>query len=181
MIFTETGLQGAYIVDLERREDERGFFARSWCQREFSERGLDPCVVQCNVSFNQIKGTLRGMHFQVPPHAEAKLVRCTRGSIFDVVIDLRAGSPTLFDWISVELSAENYKALYVPKGFAHGFLTLTKNSEIFYQMSEFYSPDSGSGVRWNDPLFKITWPAKIYSISQKDQSLPDYTQAGYVV
>ena len=127
------------------------------------------------------RGLLRGMHFQVPPHAEAKLVRCTRGSIFDVVIDLRAGSPTLFDWISVELSAENYKALYVPKGFAHGFLTLTKNSEIFYQMSEFYSPDSGSGVRWNDPLFKITWPAKIYSISQKDQSLPDYTQAGYVV
>jgi dTDP-4-dehydrorhamnose 3,5-epimerase len=181
MIFSETPLRGAYIVELERREDERGFFARSWCQREFTDLGLDPCVVQCNVSFNTIKGTLRGMHFQLPPFAEAKLVRCTRGAIFDVVIDLRSGSHTLFQWFSAELTAENRSALYIPQGFAHGFLTLTKNSEVFYQMSEFYAPEVSSGVRWNDPLFNITWPEKIHTISVKDQSFADYTSAGIAV
>jgi len=181
MIFTETALKGATIVELERREDERGFFARSWCQREFSEMGLDPCIAQCNVSFNKNKGTLRGMHFQVPPYAEAKLVRCTRGAVFDVIIDLRSGSPTLFQWVSVELTAENHTALYIPKGFAHGFLTLTKNSEVFYQMSEFYAPEYAFGVRWNDSLFNITWPEKIQTISAKDQSLADYSLVGILV
>jgi dTDP-4-dehydrorhamnose 3,5-epimerase len=178
MIFTKTSLKGAYIVDLERREDERGFFARSWCQREFTELGLDPCVVQCNISFNKNKGTLRGMHFQAPPYAEAKLVRCTRGAIYDVIIDLRSESPTLFQWVSVELTSDNRSALYIPKGFAHGFLTLEADSEVFYQMSEFYVPEAARGVRWNDPLFRIDWPEKVQTISAKDQAIPDYTQTG---
>jgi len=178
MIFTETQLRGAYLIELERREDERGFFARSWCQREFTELGLDPCVAQCNISYNKDKGTLRGMHYQMPPHAEAKLVRCTRGAIYDVIIDLRSDSPTLFQWTAAELTAENRTALYIPKGFAHGFITLEPECEVFYQMSEFYAPESARGVRWNDPLFDIVWPAHVHTISSKDQSLPDYTQPG---
>ena len=177
MIFTETNLPGAYIVDLKRLEDERGFFARSWCQREFIEHDLDPCVVQCNISYNHSRGTMRGMHYQSPPYAEAKLVRCTRGAIYDVILDLRRGSQTFLQWLSVELTAENRRALYVPKGFAHGFLTLENDSEIFYQMSEFYVPESSGSLRWNDPLVGIEWPFQPRVISQKDEALPDFDPA----
>ncbi|SRR5579884_1691307 len=173
MIFTETKLKGAYLIDLERLEDERGYFARSWCQREFLNHGLDPKVVQCNVSFNKKKGTLRGMHYQLPPFAEAKLVRCTRGALYDVIIDLRPNAPTFLQWMAVELTAENARMLYIPKGFAHGFQTVEDNTEVFYQMSEFYSPESARGVRWNDPLFKITWPDAERTISAKDQQYED--------
>jgi dTDP-4-dehydrorhamnose 3,5-epimerase len=174
MIFTETTLRGAYLVELERREDERGFFARSFCQREFKELGLDPCVVQCNISFNKQRGTLRGMHYQIPPHAEAKLVRCTRGAIYDVIIDLRHSSSTFLRWTGVELTSENHSALYIPEGFAHGFQTLTNDSEIFYQMSEFYAPEAARGIRWNDPTFGITWSLPVSVISDKDSALPEY-------
>lgn len=174
MIFTEMGLPGLYLIDLKRLEDERGFFARTWCQREFIEHGLDACVVQCNTSYNHTKGTLRGLHYQAPPFAEAKLVRCTRGAIYDVVVDLRPASPTLLKWAAIELSAETRSALYVPKGFAHGFLTLVDDTEIFYQMSEFYVPDASRGLRWNDPLVMIDWPSKPGVISTKDEAYPDF-------
>jgi dTDP-4-dehydrorhamnose 3,5-epimerase len=177
MIFTETRLKGAFEIDLKRLEDERGFFARSFCQHEFEQYGLDPNVVQCNVSFNKTKGTLRGMHYQTPPSAEAKLVRCTRGSIYDVIIDLRPESPTYLQWVGVELAAETRKALYVPKDFAHGFLTLEDDTEVFYQMSEFYAPQSACGIRWNDPVFSICWPAPVRVISERDESLPDFAAA----
>jgi len=174
MIFTETSLRDAYLVELEQREDERGFFARSFCQREFSELGLDPCVVQCNISFNRHSGTLRGMHYQIPPHTEAKLVRCTRGAIYDVIIDLRPSSPTYQKWTGVELTAENRSALYIPAGFAHGFQTLADDSEIFYQMSEFFAPEAARGIRWNDPTFGITWPLPVRVISKKDSAIPNF-------
>ncbi len=174
MIFRETTLPGAYLIEIERREDERGFFARSWCQREFSELNLDPCVVQCNISFNKLKGTLRGMHFQTAPHTEAKLVRCTQGALYDVIVDLRRGSPTYLKWFSAELTAENRAALYVPKGFAHGFQTLVDNTEVFYQMSEFYVPEASGGVHWNDPIFAIEWRLPVRVISEKDDALPVY-------
>jgi dTDP-4-dehydrorhamnose 3,5-epimerase len=178
MIFTETRLKGAFIVELKKLEDERGFFARSFCQREFQEHGLNACVAQCNVSFNKYRGTLRGMHYQVPPCAEAKLVRCTHGGLYDVIADLRPTSETFLQWISVELSEENFRMLYVPEGFAHGFLTLKDNTEVFYQMSEFYAPDCANGFRWDDPLFKIDWPFPAAIISEKDRlygpmTLPD--------
>lgn len=173
MVFTETKLKGAYLIDLERLEDERGYFARSWCQREFLAQGLDPKTVQCNVSFNKKKGTLRGMHYQLPPFSEAKLVRCTRGVLYDVIIDLRPDSPSFLQWIAVELTAENSRMLYIPKGFAHGFQTMEDDTEVFYQMSEFYAPESARGVRWNDPLFKINWPDAERTISAKDQKYED--------
>jgi len=176
MIFRETKLVGAYTIDLEKIEDERGFFARSWCQKEFLEHGLDPQVVQCNVSFNKVRGTLRGMHYQLPPFAEPKLIRCTKGSIYDVIIDLRPDSPTFLRWFGIELSEENRRMLYVPKLFAHGFQTLEDNTEVFYQMSEFYSPGHSKGVRWNDPLFNITWPPARRIISVRDQHYPDATE-----
>ncbi|HEY1308748.1 MAG TPA: dTDP-4-dehydrorhamnose 3,5-epimerase [Vicinamibacterales bacterium] len=174
MVFTETGLSGAVIVDVERHTDERGFFARSWCTREFQERGLSPLVVQCNVSGNAVKGTLRGMHYQVAPHAEVKLVRCTKGAIYDVIVDLRESSPTFLRHVGVELTAENHRALYIPEGFAHGFMTLQDDSEVFYQMSAFYEPGAARGVRWNDPAFAITWPLPVTVISKRDQELPDF-------
>lgn len=177
MIFTEMKLKGVYIIDLQKLEDERGFFARSWCQREFLEHGLDPNLVQCNISYNRLKGTVRGLHFQAHPYAEAKLVRCTRGALYDVIVDLRRDSPTYLQWIAVELTAENRTALYVPKDFAHGFQTLLDDTEIFYQMSDFYVPEASRGIRWNDPLINICWPEKISVISLKDQTLQDY-QAG---
>lgn len=176
MIFTETRLQGAYIIDLKRLEDERGFFARSWCRREFEEHGLNPNLVQCNVSYNHKKGTVRGMHLQIPPFAEAKLVRCTQGAIYDVIIDLRPESPTYLQWIGVELTARNRSALFVPEGFAHGFQTLEDDTEVFYQMSEFYSPECSRGYRWNDPTFNIQWPLPVSVISTKDVSLPDFAR-----
>ena len=174
MRFTETKLKGAFILEPERLEDDRGFFARSWCETEAAAYGLYPKWVQCNISFNKKKATLRGMHFQAAPFAEAKLVRCTMGAICDVIVDLRPGSSTLKQWVAVELSAENRRMLYIPEGFAHGFLTLADNSEIFYQMSAFYAPGYARGVRWNDPAFTIVWPTDICVISDKDRNYPDF-------
>jgi dTDP-4-dehydrorhamnose 3,5-epimerase len=174
MVFTETRLNGAYIVDLERFEDERGFFARSWCYREFEQRGLNAGLVQCNVSRNRAKGTLRGLHYQAAPYEEAKLVRCTTGAIYDVVADLRAQSPTFLKHFGTVLSAENHRALYIPEGCAHGFLTLSDESEVFYQMTQFYEPAAGRGIRWNDPALAISWPAPVIVISERDRTYPDY-------
>jgi len=174
MIFQETKFAGLLEILLEPKTDERGFFARSWCQREFEDHGLNPKVVQCNISFNQHKGTLRGIHYQAEPFAEAKLVRCTIGSIYDVVVDLRVTSPTFKDWTGFILSASNRRMLYIPEGFGHAFLTLEDNTEVFYQMSEFYNPAFACGVRWNDPAFKIVWPDKIRVISERDQSYADF-------
>jgi dTDP-4-dehydrorhamnose 3,5-epimerase len=175
MTFTETELPGAYLIDLEPRTDERGFFARAWCRREFEEHGLSPQLVQCNVAYNRGAGTLRGMHFQIPPRAEAKLVRCTRGAIYDVIVDLRPQSPTYTHWIGVELNDENRRMLYVPEGVAHGYQTLVSGTETFYQVSEYYTPEAEGGVRWDDPAFNITWPdAERRIISAKDQAWPDY-------
>ena len=170
MIFTETKLKGAFIIDIEPREDERGFFARSWCEDEFQKHGLNPRLVQCNISFNKKRGTLRGMHYQIAPFAEAKVVRCTMGAIYDVIIDLRSDSPAFKQWVSVELTAENRRAFYIPEGFAHGFQTLMDNTEAFYQMSEFYHPECARGVRWDDPAFEIEWLEKEKIVSNKDQS-----------
>ena len=172
MKFLPTRLPGVCIVDLEKHGDDRGFFARSWCRREFEEHGLNPNLVQCSVSFNLKKGTLRGMHYQVTPHEEAKLVRCTRGSICDVAVDLRPTSPAFGKWTAEELTADNGRALYIPGGFAHGFQTLSDNTEVFYQMSEFYHPESARGVRWNDPAFGIIWPIPNPIISERDKNLP---------
>lgn len=174
MIFIETDIQGAYLIDLEKREDQRGFFARTWAQEEFEQHGLVARVVQANLSFNHTRGTLRGMHFQSAPYAEAKLVRCVRGSLFDVIIDLRADSPTYKRWIGIELTAENRRALFVPEGFAHGFQTLTDNCEAIYQVSQFYTPGAEGGVRYNDPAFNIQWPLPVSVISEKDRSWPDF-------
>ncbi|MCB9134316.1 MAG: dTDP-4-dehydrorhamnose 3,5-epimerase [Anaerolineales bacterium] len=174
MLFTSITLPGAYLVDLRRLEDERGFFARSWCAHEAIEVGIDPNIVQCNVSFNKTKGTLRGMHLQIPPFAESKLVRVTRGAIYDVIIDLRPASSTFKQWFGVELTADNRRALFVPKGFAHGFQILEDSTEIFYQMSEYYSPEHARGVRWDDPAFGIQWPLEATEISPKDRVLPDF-------
>ncbi len=174
MIFSETKLKGAFVVELAPHYDERGFFSRSWCRNEFIEHGLNPALVQCDISYNKHKGTLRGMHLQLSPFAEAKLVRCTQGSIYDVIIDLREGSPTCLEWLAVELNAENHRALFVPEGFAHGFITLADETEVFYQMSEFYSPECSRGYRWNDPAFGIAWPIPVAVISEKDASLPDF-------
>ena len=174
MRFTQTKLQGAFIIDPERLEDERGFFARSWCDREAAAYSLHPKWVQCNISFNKHKATLRGMHYQFAPFEEAKLVRCTMGAIYDVIIDLRPDISTFKQWVAVELSAENRRMLYIPEGFAHGFLTLDDNTEIFYQMSEFYAPAQARGVRWNDSCFNIEWPIQIRVISDQDRNYPDF-------
>jgi dTDP-4-dehydrorhamnose 3,5-epimerase len=172
--FVPTGLPGAFVVELELIEDERGFFARSWCQDEFAERGLDQCVAQCNISFNRRRGTLRGMHFQAPPHGEAKLVRCTEGAIHDVIVDLRSDSPTYCRWISVELTALNRRQVYVPDGFAHGFQTLEDGSEVYYQMSRLFQPSQARGVRWNDPVFGISWPLPNPILSERDRAHADF-------
>jgi dTDP-4-dehydrorhamnose 3,5-epimerase len=174
MVFTSTDIQGVYEVSLSPITDERGFFARSWCGAEFSRQGLNPHLAQCNVSFNPHQGTLRGMHHQAMPHAEAKLVRCTQGAVFDVAVDLRPDSPTYKRWFGVTLSADNRKALYIPEGCAHGFLTLTNNVEVFYQMSEFYHPASARGVRWDDPAIGVVWPAVPTLMSERDRTYPDF-------
>ena len=176
MQFKETKLSGAYIIDLDTLEDERGFFARAFCQKEFEENGLKSNIAQCNLSFNHKKGTLRGMHYQVKPYEEVKMVRCTQGKILDVIIDLRKDSATYKKWVGVELSAENNSMLYVPEGFAHGYQTLEDNSVVYYQVTEFYQPGSERGIRWNDPAFNIDWPLEISVISDKDNSHPDYTE-----
>lgn len=169
MKFIESPLKDAFIIEAEPIEDERGMFARSWCQREFFDHGLNPKIVQCSISFNKKRGTLRGMHYQIKPFEEAKLVRCTMGSIYDVIIDLRTNSPTFKQWFAVQLSETNRRMLYVPEGLAHGFQTLEDNTEVFYQMSEYYSPGYSRGVRWNDPSFSIQWPEDNRIISEKDQ------------
>ena len=174
MKISSTPLEGAKVVELEKVKDERGFFARSFCSHEFELHGLNPLVVQCNVSFNPRRGTLRGMHFQRPPHEETKLVRCTRGIIYDVIVDLRPESRTFRQWFAMELSATEGQALYVPPGLAHGFQTMTDDCEIFYQMSETYRPGAAGGVRWNDPAFSITWPHVNPIISSRDASFPDF-------
>jgi dTDP-4-dehydrorhamnose 3,5-epimerase len=170
MKFHETELEGVFVLELELLEDERGFFARSWSPEEFAAHGLNPHIAQCNVSFNLRKGTVRGMHFQVAPHAEAKLVRCTRGAIFDVAVDLRPGSPTRYRWTAVELNADNRRLLYVPEGFAHGYQTLEAATEIFYQVSETYYQESARGLRWDDPRLGIGWPLPVSLISERDRA-----------
>lgn len=170
MIFRETELSGAFIIEIEKKNDERGFFARACCADEFSKRGLVSQFVQCNISYNKEKGTIRGMHYQCKPFEETKLIRCTRGAIYDVIIDLRPESPTYRKWFSIELNCTNYLMLYVPNGFAHGFQTLEEHSEVFYQMSEFYHPECARGVRWDDPAINIKWPIHCSNISSKDQS-----------
>ena len=175
MIFQQTKLRGAYIIELKLIEDHRGFFARAWCKDEFTQHGLNVDVVQSNVGFSKAKGTLRGMHYQIAPYEETKLVRCTMGSIYDVIIDLRPDSPTYKQWVGVELTATNYKMIYLPEGFAHGYQTLTDHSETFYQTSQFYSPEASRGVRYDDPAFGIEWPMETRIISAADNGWPDYS------
>ena len=177
MIFRETELADAWIIELEPHVDERGFFARSFCAREFEARGLASVFVQCNISFNRIRGTLRGMHYQVAPAREAKLVRCTAGAIYDVIVDLRSDSSTYMKWLSVELNAQDRSMLYLPEGFAHGFQAQCDRTEVFYQMSEFYQPDAARGFRWNDPQFGIVWPLEPTVMSESDRAYPDFDPA----
>ncbi|GKS58918.1 dTDP-4-dehydrorhamnose 3,5-epimerase [Nitrospira sp.] len=177
MIFRETPLRGAFVIDVEIRSDERGFFGRTYCEQEFAAHGLAVRWVQCNLSGNVHAGTLRGMHYQVFPHAEAKLVRCSAGRLYDVIIDLRAGSPSYLQHFGIELSARNHTMLYIPEGLAHGFQVLEDHTEMFYQMSAFYNPESARGVRWDDPLFGIRWPIETRIISDRDQAYPDFQPA----
>ena len=174
MIFTPLGLFGAYLLEPERIGDERGFFARTWCAREAAVLGLNTVTAQCSVSFNAKRGTLRGMHYQAPPSEEAKLVRCTAGALYDVLLDVRPGSPTYKQWVAVELTAANHLMVYMPEGVAHGFQTLADDTEVFYQISAFYDDASARGVRWNDPAFKIEWPLGHPTISAKDSAYADF-------
>ncbi|NLB78022.1 MAG: dTDP-4-dehydrorhamnose 3,5-epimerase [Clostridiaceae bacterium] len=170
MIFQETELQGVFLINIEKKQDERGFFARSWCASEFTERNLDSKLVQSNISHNSKKGTIRGLHYQSSPFEESKLVSCTKGELFDVVVDIRPDSPTFCKWISVVLSSSEYNMIYIPGGYAHGFQTLEDNTDVFYQMSEFFFPECSRGYRWNDPAFGIKWPLPCSIISDRDKS-----------
>ena len=174
MKFHESKISGAFEIEPELKTDERGYFARTWCKKEFELYGLSSQLVQCSISFNVHAGTLRGLHYQAGPHAETKLVRCTKGSVYDVVVDLRPESPTFKDWVGVVLSAANHRMLYIPQGCAHGFLTLEPESEVFYQMSEFYNPQAARGMRWDDPAFQIAWPKKVEVINERDRTYPDF-------
>jgi dTDP-4-dehydrorhamnose 3,5-epimerase len=174
MLFQRTAIDGVVEIQVERRTDERGFFARSWCRREFEQASLNSDLAQCSISWNPHKYTLRGMHYQAVPYEEAKLVRCTRGAIYDVVVDLRPQSPTFTQWIGVTLTAEGRNMIYIPEGCAHGFLTLQEDCEISYQISQFYCADSARGVRWDDPSFGIMWPAQPLLISERDRTYPDF-------
>ena len=176
MIFTKTNLIGAFVIEIQKLEDERGFFARTFCQREFQEHGLNPNLAQCNISYNKVKGTLRGMHFQAAPHQEAKLVCCTQGAIHDVIIDIRPESSTYLKHFAIELTADAHNALYVPEGFAHGFLTTEPNTSVFYQMSEFHAPGYGRGFRWNDPAFSIEWQGDVNMISERDANYRNFSE-----
>lgn len=176
MKFTQTKLSGAYIIELEKREDSRGFFARTFCAKEMAELGLETKIVQTNMSRTMKKGTVRGMHFQTAPHQETKLVRCTRGSIYDVIIDIRPDSPTYKQWIGVELSEQNHTMLFVPRDFAHGFITLEDDCEVMYEVSEFYSPGFEGGIRYNDPAINIEWPIPVSDVSEKDAVHPDFKE-----
>lgn len=174
MVFHKTRLEGVFELCIEPKTDSRGFFARTWCLHEFEDNRLNPRIAQCSISFNPQRGTLRGLHYQAAPLPEAKLVRCTSGAIYDVAVDLRSDSPTFKSWVGVELTADNRKALYIPEGCAHGFLTLRENTEVFYQISEFYMESAGRGVRWDDPAFGIQWPEEVRVISEKDRTYPDF-------
>lgn len=173
MKFIKTPIEKVYLLEIEKIEDERGFFARSWCREEFEDMGLNGNLAQCSISFNKEKGTLRGMHYQAPPYEEAKIIRCTMGAIYDVIIDVRPSSPTFKKWYGVELSASNRNMLYAPEGVAHGYITLEDNSEIFYQISELYHPECAKGVRWDDPAFGVKWPAKPSVIADRDVNYKD--------
>lgn len=175
MKFIGLPLAGAYLIELQPIVDERGFFARTWCAQEFRRRELNPNLAQCSISLNTRRGTIRGMHYQEQPHAEAKLVRCCSGAVYDVIVDLRPSSPTYCQWFAVELTGVNRKMLYVPEGFAHGFQTLADNSEVFYQISEIYRPECARGVRWDDPSIGIEWPIRDPILSQRDRLFPDHT------
>jgi dTDP-4-dehydrorhamnose 3,5-epimerase len=174
LIFTETPLPGSYVIEIEPQADERGFFARAYCEREFVARGLATRFPQCNLSRNLARGTLRGMHMQRPPHEEVKVVRCVAGAIWDVIVDLRRGSPTRLRWFGIELESRKGNALYVPAGFAHGFLTLAPATDVFYQMGELYVPEAAVGFRWDDPAFGIEWPLRPVVISARDAAYPDF-------
>jgi len=176
MIFSQTELAGAYVIDLERRGDERGFFARSWCHREFAAHGLNLGIAQINVAFSQRRGTLRGLHFQLAPHQEAKVVRCTMGALLDVILDLRPESRTYKRSVGVELTADNRRMVYVPEGCAHGYQTLVDSTEMYYQTSAFYAPEVARGIRYDDPAFRIAWPLPVTSISEADRSWPEYRE-----
>ncbi len=174
MIFIETRLRGAFVIEPERIADERGFFARTFCRREFETHNLDPDLVQCSVSYNARRGTLRGMHYQAAPNPEPKVVRCTAGALYDVILDLRPESPTFRQWVAAELSADNRRMVYIPAGMAHGFQTLADGTEVFYQMAAYYHPESARGVRWDDPAFRIEWPAAERILSEHDCSYADF-------
>lgn len=174
MIFHESPIADVWLIEPERHEDTRGFFARTWDLQEFTERGLASRIVQCSISFNRSRGTLRGLHYQAAPHEEAKIVRSTAGAIFDVAVDLRVGSPTLREWVGRELTSDNRLALYIPEGCAHGFLTLVDDTEVEYQISELHVPDAARGVRWDDPAFGIAWPSEVVVINDRDRLYPDF-------
>jgi dTDP-4-dehydrorhamnose 3,5-epimerase len=174
LIFQKTKLPGVFQISIEPKHDERGYFARTWCRNEFGSVGLTSDLAQCSVSFNSRKGTLRGIHYQARPYSETKLVRCTRGAIYDVVVDLRPDLPSFKEWVGFLLTSTNAEMVCVPEGCGHGFLTLENESEVFYQMSEFYHPDAARGVRWNDPTFGIVWPGEVEVISDRDKSYPDF-------
>jgi dTDP-4-dehydrorhamnose 3,5-epimerase len=176
VIFSETKLRGAFIIDLERREDERGFFARAFCQHEFEEHGLKPVIAQANIGFNRERGCMRGMHFQYPPAAETKVVRCTRGAVLDIIVVLRPESPTFLEHVSVELTADNHRAIYIPERFAHGYQTLEDETETSYQVGEFYTPGVEGGLRHDDPALGLTWPLPVSVISEKDASWPLFSE-----
>jgi dTDP-4-dehydrorhamnose 3,5-epimerase len=175
MIFKDTPLKDACIIELEKLRDERGFFARYYCQNEFREHGIKFDIVQSNISYNKLKGTLRGLHYQAKPYEEAKLVRCTKGAVYDAIIDIRPDSESYKKWIGEELNEQNHRMLYIPKGFAHGFITLEDKTEVTYQMSEFYTPGVGKGIRWNDPALAIDWPVDVKVISPKDKNWPEFS------
>ena len=176
MKFVSTELEGVYTIEIEKFEDERGFFARAWCAKEFEAAGMNPNLVQGNISYCGHRGTLRGMHYQAAPYEEAKCVRCTRGAIYDVCIDLRPESPSFLKWTGVELSAQNHRLIYIPEGFAHGYVTLVDNTEIFYLVSQYYAPEYERGVRWDDKRFSIDWPITDVIISEKDKTWPDFKE-----
>lgn len=175
MKFSPVRLAGVWVIDVEPVDDERGFFARVWCRDELERHGLNASLAQCSISFNKKRGTLRGMHYQARPHEETKLIRCTRGAIYDVIVDLRPESSTYTEWVGIELSAENRRALYVPPGCAHGFLSLVDETEVYYQISELFRPEFARGVRWDDPAFGIRWPHEVRVISERDRQYPDFT------
>ena len=176
MKFSELDLKGAYLVEINKIEDDRGFFGRAWCKNEFDQHGLNSSVCQINTSYSHKKGTLRGMHYQVPPAPESKFIRCTSGSILDVIVDLRPESETFLQWTGIELSADNYRMVYVPERFAHGFVTLSDHSEVYYLATQFYTPAAERGLRWDDPALNILWPVSVEVISDKDKKHPAFNE-----